>query len=68
MTPGASDIIIPGSPTFVCELKRKDHTLCKWQPNQQEYLQAAKDNGAFVCVALGWEGAMEAYRVWKSTE
>ena len=26
MTTGAADIIIPGAPTFVCELKRRDHT------------------------------------------
>lgn len=65
MTPGASDIIIPGSPTFVCELKRQDHTICTWQPNQIEYLEACKKQGAFVCVALGWEGAMEAFLEWK---
>ena len=26
MTTGAADIIIPGAPTFICELKRRDHT------------------------------------------
>ena len=64
MTPGASDVIIPGSPTFVCELKRKDHTQCRWEPEQLDYLKNCLDNGAFVCVALGWEAAMEAYQKW----
>jgi len=26
MTKGATDIVIPGCPAFVCELKRQDHT------------------------------------------
>ena len=64
MTPGASDIIIVGNPAFVCELKRLDHTVCQWQPNQLDYLQAAKNNGAFVCVALGHKAAMEALKAW----
>ena len=67
MTPGASDIIIPGCPTFVCELKRQDHTKSRWQPDQIEYLKLAKKNGAFVCVAFGWAAAMEAYQEWKKS-
>ncbi len=65
MTKSVSDIIIPGAPTFVCELKRKDHTKSKWQDGQIEYLENCKANGAFACVALGWEAAMEAYKEWK---
>lgn len=65
MTPGAADIIIPGSPTFVCELKRKDHTKCRFEPDQLAYLENCQKNGAFICVALGWEAAMEAYSQWK---
>ena len=64
MTPGAADIVIPGNPAFVCELKRLDHTVCQWQPGQIEYLEAAKNNGAFVCVALGHKAALEALKVW----
>jgi hypothetical protein len=64
MTPGASDIIIPGSPAFVCELKRQDHTLSAWEPNQLEYLATAQTMGAFVCVALGHKAALEALEVW----
>lgn len=64
MTPGASDIIIPGSPAFVCEVKRVDHTLSQWQPGQVAYLEAARDAGAFACVALGAVGAWEAFEAW----
>lgn len=64
MTKGASDIIIPGNPTFICELKRKDHTKSKWQSGQQEYLKSAQDLGAFVCLALGVEGAWEAFEYY----
>lgn len=64
MTPGASDIIIPGCPTFVCEMKRQDHTLCKWEPEQVAYLERCQKNGAFVCVALGYKAALEALEQW----
>jgi len=67
MAEGASDIVIPGSPTFVCELKRQDHTLCRWQKGQIEFLETAKDKGAFVCAALGYESALEAFKEWLST-
>jgi len=62
MTPGASDIIIPLG--FACEMKRHDHTKSKWQPGQLEYLKAVHDAGGFACVALGWEGAWEAFEAW----
>lgn len=64
MSPGASDIVIPGKPAFVCELKRQDRTQCRWQDGQLEYLRAAMKAGAFACVALGVVGAWEAFRVW----
>jgi hypothetical protein len=64
MTPGASDIIIPGAPCFVCELKRQNHAKCHWEPKQQEYLLAAQSQGAFVCVALGYKAALEAVKEW----
>lgn len=59
MTNGAPDIVI-GS--FYCELKRQDHTQSEWQKGQLEYLEAAQDCGMFVCVALGYEAAMQAFR------
>ena len=64
MTPGASDIIIPGSPSFVCEIKRQDHTQSKWQDGQQEYLEAAMIAGSFACIALGCSAAWEAFEDW----
>lgn len=63
---GASDIVIPGNPTFVCEMKRRDITQSKWEPGQQDYLRAASDAGAFTCVALGAEAAWEAFQKWIS--
>ena len=66
MTPGAADIIIIGCPTFVCELKRQDHTKSVWQPNQVEHLALAQANGAFVCVALGWEAAIQGLDEWNT--
>lgn len=65
MAIGAADVVIPGSPTFICEIKRRDHTLSKWQPGQVEFLKAAKHARAFVCVALGYEAAWEAFNEWR---
>lgn len=64
MTKGASDIIIPGRPAFVCEIKRQDHTKSKWQDGQIEFLEAAQRAGAFVCVALGAASAWQAFEEW----
>ena len=64
LTPGASDIVIPAGESFVCEMKRQDHTKSRWQPGQIEYLTAAHEAGAFVCVALGWRGAWQAFEDW----
>lgn len=64
MTKGAADIIIPARVSFVCELKRQDHTLSKWQSGQQEYLEAAQSAGAFACVALGAVAAWQAFEEW----
>lgn len=61
---GAADIIIVGYPTFVCELKRRDHTKCRWQDGQLEFLEASQKLGAFVCVALGYEAALNAVNDW----
>lgn len=64
MTKGAADIVIPAAPSFVCELKRRDHTQSTWQDGQQAYLSAANDAGAFVCVALGAQAAWAALEYW----
>ena len=64
MTKGAADIIIPGRPALVCEMKRRDHTRSAWQDGQIEYLAAAQEAGAFACVALGHQAAWEAVQAW----
>lgn len=66
MAKGAADIVIPGRQSFICELKRQDHTLSRWQAGQVDYLEAAQAAGAFVCVALGAAAAWEAFEVWRS--
>lgn len=65
LTSGSSDIIIPGSPSFVCEMKRRDATQSAWQDGQIEYLTAAKEAGAFACVAFGVDAAWEAFNDWQ---
>lgn len=65
MTKGAADIIIPAKIPFVCELKRRDPTKGSWQDGQREYLQAAKDAGAYACMALGAEAALSALALWE---
>lgn len=64
MITGACDIMIPGRRTFICELKRRDHTMSTVHAEQVDYMLAAKRLGAFVCIALGWEAAMEAFEEW----
>jgi len=65
LTTGAADIIIPGSPAFVCELKKRYGA--RLEPEQTQYLLLAQDAGAFVCVALGCDAAWEAYQDWLHT-
>lgn len=64
MTKGASDIVIPGSPAFVCELKRKDKTKSRLSKEQKSYLEQCEATGAFACVAYGHEQAIEAFKQW----
>lgn len=64
MAKGASDIVIPGFPAFVCELKRLDHTQSKWEDGQIKYLAACDAVGCFTCVALGAAAAWDAFQDW----
>lgn len=64
MAKGAADIVVPGNPTFICEMKRRDHTQCAWQAEQLPYLQAAQNAGSFVCAALGAQAAWDAFNEW----
>src|SRR5690606_33085004 len=61
---GASDIIIPGNPSFVCEIKRKDHTQSKITKDQITYLEAAQSIGSFACIALGSDAVIAAIEDW----
>lgn len=58
---GASDVVIPCNPPIIIEMKRQDHTQSTWEKGQQAYLWAAKQTGAHVCVAFGWEAAWRAF-------
>lgn len=64
MHPGAADIIIPGSPTLVIELKRQDHTKSKWQPYQLDFLRDSIMLGARVSVCLGHRAALQEFIEW----
>ena len=64
MSQGASDIIIPGNPSFVCEIKRRDKTLSSISEEQIAYLLAAKECGSFVCIALVEDEATNAFEDW----
>lgn len=61
---GVSDLVFFGNPMMVIEVKRKDHTLSKWQPYQQEFLIETQKQGVFSCVVLGWEAGIEAVEDW----
>ncbi len=65
MITGASDLVAPGNPSFVCELKRKDHTESDISPDQIKYLINAKAVGSFACVCLGHEAVIEAAKDWE---
>ncbi len=64
MTTGAADIIIPGAPTFICELKRRDHTASSISDQQLAFLRAAQARGSVVCIALGVDAAWEALHAY----
>lgn len=62
---GASDIVIPASIAFVCEMKRADHTQSKITKPQTDYLEAAQELGSFACIALGSNAAWQALLDWE---
>jgi hypothetical protein len=66
MAKSAPDVVLPGAPTLLIEIKRRDHTQSKWQDGQVEYLETAQSLGCFVAVALGWQGAIAAFEAWLS--
>ena len=64
LTKGASDIVVPGHPAFVCELKRQDPTKSVIEDDQIEYLLNCRRWGAFTCVAFGHVAAIAAFSDW----
>lgn len=66
MSTGATDIVIPGAFSFVCELKRRDHTKSTIHQEQLDYMHAAQRAGAYVCIALGVDAAWQAFEDWRS--
>lgn len=68
MTKGASDIIVPGNPTLLIEMKRKDPTQSRLSEEQEDYLAVAIHSGCFACVALGAEGARLAFMDWIASQ
>ncbi len=66
MVVGASDIVLPGCPAFVCELKRKDKTKSRVSKEQIDYLEACAASGAFACIAYGHEEALRAFNDWRA--
>lgn len=63
LTKGVSDLIVIGNPTLCMEIK-KDNS-CRFEDGQLEFLQQAKKQGAFVCLAIGYQGAKDAFEEWR---
>lgn len=61
---GTVDVIIPGGPAFIMELKRKNYLHSKIDDDQILYMQRSKRAGAFVCVCLGYDAAFKALDEW----
>lgn len=60
---GASDVVIPGNPAFVMEMKSRAKTA-KVSKEQVAYLESCAAQGAFTCVALGAVAAWDALEEW----
>lgn len=68
LTTGASDIQIPGRPSFVCEMKRADPAKSSLSQEQSDYLVAAQSAGAYACIAFGALAAWDAFSFWVSLQ
>lgn len=58
LTPGVPDIVIPGDPCIMLEIKRQDHTKSRLPAVELAYLRAAQKNGAVVAICLGWKAGL----------
>lgn len=64
MAIGCADIHCPGNRSLCIEIKKKDHTKSSISDEQIKYLVTAQSLGAFCCIALGHEAAIEAFKEW----
>lgn len=65
MVTGAVDIVIPGCPTLLIELKKRSKSA-KAKPEQLAYMKAADELGCISYLCYGWEAAMEAVKEWEN--
>lgn len=65
---GVADVIGVGHPMLVLELKRLDRTQSVWQKGQVDFLHASHKRGAFTCLALGYEAALQAIQDWEARQ
>ena len=62
LTNGVSDLIVMGDPTLCMEIK-KDNS-CRFEDGQLQFLEQAQKGGAFACLAVGYQGALDAFHHW----
>ena len=62
LTKGVSDLIVIGNPTLCMEIKKNNS--CRFEDGQLEFLQQAQKQGAFVCLAIGYQGSKDAFEHW----
>ena len=62
LTKGVSDLIVIGNPTLCMEIKKA--TSCRFVTGQPEFLEQSQQQGAFVCLAIGYQGAKDAFEYW----
>ena len=62
LTNGVSDLIVIGNPTLCMEIK-KDNS-CRFEDGQLQFLEQAQKGGAFACLAVGYQGALDAFHHW----
>ncbi len=61
---GAPDVSLPGSPSLLIEMKRKNPQLSSLSKDQARYLTVANEHHCYACVALGAVAAWSAFEYW----
>jgi hypothetical protein len=65
---GASDYIFIGNPMLCLEIKQANYKNSSIDTMQIQFLKKAKKSGCMVGVAFGWQGAMEAIKLWNKAQ